>query len=72
MLNGGLCTVRGGKKKRLKSEINFKNMVEINMVQGIKRYLDRETIESKILIIIVAKRETKALKLNFPPNHSII
>jgi hypothetical protein len=40
------------------------------MVQGIKRSLDGEIIWNRILIIIVAKREIKALKSS-PPNHRI-
>jgi len=65
MLDNGSCIIRGGKEKRLQNEVN-----QINMVQGIKRSLDGEIIWNRILIIIVAKREIKALKSS-PPNHRI-
>jgi hypothetical protein len=39
MLDDGSCTIKGGKEKRLKNEVN-----QINMVQGINRSLDGETI----------------------------
>jgi hypothetical protein len=44
---------------------------QINMVQGINRVLDGETIWSRIIITIVAKREIKALKLSSSPNDKI-
>jgi hypothetical protein len=34
MLNDGSCTIRGGKEKKFKNELN-----KINMVQGIKMFL---------------------------------
>jgi hypothetical protein len=41
------------------------------MVQGINRVLDGETIWSRILFTIVAKREIKTLKLSSSPNDKI-
>ncbi len=71
MLDNGSCTIRREKEKKIQNEVNQIYVVEINMVQGIKRSLDGETIWSKILITIATKKEIKEMKLNFAPNHTI-
>jgi hypothetical protein len=44
MLDNGSCTIRREKEKKIQNEVNQIYVVEINMVQGIKRSLDGETI----------------------------